>query len=103
MEGDKEIKEFVKGTYGELASEGSSCCLNYIDGVDLVKQAKYLGYSEEEIKGIPKEALMGLGCGNPLAFTDLKEGQRVDLLNMSVGLMKPGPVVKRVLFKKKNI
>lgn len=32
---------------------------------DINKLNKSLGYSEEDLKNIPKEAQMGLGCGNP--------------------------------------
>jgi SAM-dependent methyltransferase len=36
-----------------------------------------IGYSEEEIKSLPEEALLGLGCGNPVALASLKEGETV--------------------------
>lgn len=35
--------------------------------------AKAFGYSEEELVGIPKEANLGLSCGNPLALAGLRE------------------------------
>ena len=35
-------------------------------------------YGEEETDGLPEEALLAsLGCGNPLAVADLREGERV--------------------------
>jgi arsenite methyltransferase len=35
--------------------------------------AKSFGYSEEELSTIPKEANLGLSCGNPLAIASLRE------------------------------
>jgi len=36
-----------------------------------------LGYSPEELKSVPDEANLGLGCGNPTALASLKEGEVV--------------------------
>ena len=35
--------------------------------------AKAFGYSEEELASIPKEANLGLSCGNPIAIASIKE------------------------------
>ena len=35
--------------------------------------AKSFGYSEEELASIPKEANLGLSCGNPLAIASLRK------------------------------
>jgi arsenite methyltransferase len=35
--------------------------------------AKSFGYSEEELSTIPREANLGLSCGNPLATANLHE------------------------------
>lgn len=74
----EKIKEFVKDRYGELAKEGESkascsCC----GGKSLVEQAQAVGYSVKELKQIPQSAIMGLGCGNPVALASLKEGEKV--------------------------
>lgn len=85
MKGDKEIKNFVKDRYGEIASRGDSCCPSCCPA-DLAQQAKSMGYSEEEIGSLPEEALMGLGCGNPTALAELKEGETVLDLGSGGGL-----------------
>lgn len=36
-----------------------------------------MGYSEEEIRSIPAEAVYGLGCGNPTALADINSGETV--------------------------
>jgi len=71
---EKEIKSFVKSRYGKIAKTGASCCST---GASLLEQAKLIGYSAEDIKNIPEEANMGLGCGNPVALAGLKEGETV--------------------------
>jgi arsenite methyltransferase len=35
------------------------------------------GYRSDEIANIPQESVLGLGCGNPLRFADIREGERV--------------------------
>ncbi|KAF2837689.1 putative ubiE/COQ5 methyltransferase [Patellaria atrata CBS 101060] len=47
--------------------------------------AKSFGYSEEELKSIPKEANLGLSCGNPLATAALQEGEVVVDLGCGAG------------------
>jgi arsenite methyltransferase len=72
---EKRIKEFVKDRYGEIAKRektSCSCC-----GTSVLEQAKAIGYSLEELKKIPQSAVMGLGCGNPVALARLKKGQAV--------------------------
>jgi len=83
---EKDIGESIKSIYRELASDTRACCLRYAGGADQVEQARYLGYSEEEIRNIPKEAMMGLGCANPLAFPGIREGQRVLDLGSGAGM-----------------
>ncbi len=72
---DKKIKEFVKDRYGKIAKKKKttcSCC-----GTSVLEQAKAIGYSLEELKKIPESAIMGLGCGNPVALAKLRKGQTV--------------------------
>ncbi|KAF8626489.1 hypothetical protein AX17_006545 [Amanita inopinata Kibby_2008] len=39
--------------------------------------AEALGYTKEQLEGIPDGANMGLSCGNPVATASLKEGEHV--------------------------
>lgn len=74
---ERKIKEFVKGRYSKIATKEESYC-SCCSGVDLtLEQAKAAGYTLEDIKSIPEEAVFGLGCGNPTALAELKKGEIV--------------------------
>ena len=45
-----------------------------------------IGYAEEELRSVPEGANLGLGCGNPVAFASLKEGETVLDLGSGAGL-----------------
>lgn len=84
MEQEKKIKKYVKERYAKIASQGESCCPSCSS--DFVKQAHSIGYSIEELESVPKDAVMGLGCGNPTALAELKEGETVVDLGSGGGL-----------------
>jgi arsenite methyltransferase len=68
------IREMVKSRYGSIAKEkSSSCCATQTPEM----LARAAGYSDEELKQVPEDANMGLGCGNPLAYAELREGNVV--------------------------
>jgi SAM-dependent methyltransferase len=62
----------------ECCGTASSCCGT--DAVAFDSEAVFGGalYREGETDGLPEEAVLAsLGCGNPLAVADLREGERV--------------------------
>ncbi len=75
--GEKEIKKHVKQRYSKIArgEERSCSCCSTMDMT--MEQARKAGYSVEELKSIPEEAVFGLGCGNPTALAEIKEGETV--------------------------
>ncbi|KPK99780.1 MAG: arsenite S-adenosylmethyltransferase [candidate division Zixibacteria bacterium SM23_73_3] len=80
---DKEkTKKIVKEAYGNIAQRQKSCgCC----GPNTTEYAKSIGYSEEELKNIPEESNLALGCGNPTALAGLKEGEIVLDLGSGAG------------------
>ena len=80
---DKEkTKKVVKEAYGNIAQRQKSCgCC----GPDTAQYAKSIGYSEEELKSVPEESNLALGCGNPTALASLKEGEVVLDLGSGAG------------------
>ena len=65
-----EIKKEVKKRYGQFAERASSCCPDY--------SCCGLGYSIEEIKDLPLDiSEFSLGCGNPVALANIREGETV--------------------------
>lgn len=79
---DKEIKKIVREGYAEIAKKGSCCCSSSpasscCGAITPETLSKQIGYTEEDIKAVPEEAVLGLGCGNPVALASLKEGDTV--------------------------
>ena len=77
MENEK-VKEFVKKRYGEIAQSKQSCCCSSSccepSNRDITKE---IGYSEKDLENLPESAILGLGCGNPVAFANLRKGETV--------------------------
>ena len=59
-------------------SDSSSCCGTGSAALDTTDAFGGPLYSDGETDGLPAEAILAsLGCGNPLAVADLREGERV--------------------------
>ncbi|MCW3975534.1 MAG: arsenite S-adenosylmethyltransferase, partial [Candidatus Bathyarchaeota archaeon] len=71
----KKIKKVVRERYAVIANRDSSCCssVDSCCGNTEIAQdiSKNIGYTDEELKAIPKGANLGLGCGNPVALASL--------------------------------
>jgi arsenite methyltransferase len=83
----EDVKQTVKKAYSKIASESETCsCCSCNCGDQNATQviSKSIGYSDEEIKSIP-EANLGLGCGNPTALGNIKEGDVVLDLGSGAG------------------
>jgi SAM-dependent methyltransferase len=84
----KDVKKTVKKAYSKIATNSnSSCCqcgCGTLDEQTVKKLSKSIGYSEEEMNSVP-DANLGLGCGNPTAFSNIKEGDTVLDLGSGAG------------------
>jgi arsenite methyltransferase len=84
---EHEIKEMVRRKYAEIARQNQQgCCSRCGCGTSLLAQARFVGYSSEDLESIPEEAIMGLGCGNPVAFADVQPGEVVLDLGSGTGV-----------------
>ena len=109
---EKEIKKVVRNRYGSIARNSSSCCgpssanvnpsssccgpnptssssesscCRNINDASFSNLSKVVGYSDEEINSVPEGSNLGLGCGNPLAHSSIKEGDVVLDLGSGAG------------------
>ena len=80
---NQEIKDSIKKSYAKVAESscGCSCNCSQFSNEDL---AKSIGYSDNEINIVP-DANLGLGCGNPTALGEIKEGMTVLDLGSGAG------------------
>lgn len=85
----EEIKKVVREGYAKIAKQRSSCCVpanSCCGSTDLAQDiSKSIGYTEEELKAVPEDANLGLGCGNPVALVSLREGETVLDLGSGAG------------------
>jgi arsenite methyltransferase len=79
---NEEVKEIVKESYTKIAKgSGCSCC-----GAkkEQTRIAEEIGYSKKDIEKF-SEANLGLGCGNPVAMSEMKAGDVVLDLGSGAG------------------
>ena len=86
------IRESVRNHYGKIASgtsAGCQCCgseqTGTISGLTDDRIGRSIGYSDEQLKCVPKGANLGLGCGNPQAIAGLQPGETVLDLGSGAG------------------
>lgn len=82
------VRESVAKDYSRAVEKSSSadgCCCKSPAPKGVV--AKLAGYSDEELAALPQEAIVNsFGCGNPLAFLEVKQGEVVLDLGCGAGI-----------------
>ncbi len=87
----EQVKQNVKKGYAELVNRKTKksflpsffqCCDTKAFVEDVSKK---LGYSDEELKNVPQDANLGIGCGNPTALASIKKGETVLDLGSGAG------------------
>ena len=83
MKSNDKTKQIVKKYYSQIAGNAGGCCCPSCGCGG--KDTKSIGYSQEELE-FAGEANLGLGCGNPTALANIKEGDTVLDLGSGAGL-----------------
>ena len=95
MDKQLQLKKKIKEQYGKIALSGNteSCCMPSSDccsPTDVIispfTSSKEVGYESDKLNSIPESSVLGVGCGNPTRFADLKEGNIVVDLGSGAGI-----------------
>lgn len=84
------VKKSVVESYGKLAKASQQGLFSQLFGCctpsDQANQvAEIIGYSKEELSSVPEGSNLGVGCGNPSAFSKMQEGETVIDLGSGAG------------------
>jgi arsenite methyltransferase len=93
---EQQIKEKVKERYGKIALTGNSdcCCCSGISEEECASEntpspmqsVKTIGYDTKDIESIPQNSILGVGCGAPTKFADIRQGESVVDLGSGAGI-----------------
>jgi arsenite methyltransferase len=92
---EQQIKEKVKERYSKIALTGNSdCCCYSVSQEECASEnvpspmqsVKAIGYDAKDIESIPQNSILGVGCGAPTKFADIKQGETVVDLGSGAGI-----------------
>ncbi|MCI0417047.1 arsenite methyltransferase [bacterium] len=96
MKTEEQIREQVRERYTAAISipsgccgpsSASGCCGSSSNLIPAERVACSAGYSEAELQSLPQDAVVNsFGCGNPLAFSEVKAGQTVVDIGSGAGI-----------------
>src|SRR5919112_1776988 len=98
--GEQDIKNTIRKTYSKIAlqqdnigdSFSSSCCdpgcCSGREGTtnSPAQAAAVVGYETSELESVPEASILGVGCGAPVNFSDLRKGETVVDLGSGAGI-----------------
>lgn len=87
----EQLQKNVKSGYADIVKRSTKksflpnifqCC----DQKEIATEiGKKIGYSDEELKNVPEDANLGIGCGNPTALVSIKKGETILDLGSGAG------------------
>ena len=91
------LKSELKKNYGKIALEeniSNTCCspsqqetcCNDTTNTSKEQISSIVGYDTNDLKSIPEESILGLGCGAPLNFVDIQRGETIVDLGSGAGI-----------------
>src|SRR5215217_4334533 len=90
------LKKEIKKNYGKIALEGNvsnTCCSPSqqevccdINNTSKEQAFSFIDYNTNELKSIPEELTLGLGCGAPLNFANIHSGETIVDLGSGAGI-----------------
>jgi SAM-dependent methyltransferase len=86
------LKAKIKQRYGKIALTGNSdCCCTTQECCNTAEfnpklSSVAIGYDDKLLDSIPQSAILGVGCGAPLSYSDLKAGETVVDLGSGAGI-----------------
>lgn len=84
---DEQRKTVAEDYARVVQNPSSSCCCSPLPKVPKGVVAKLAGYTCEEVAALPAEAVVNsFGCGNPLAFSEVRPGDVVLDLGSGAGI-----------------
>jgi arsenite methyltransferase len=94
MQGQEQyIKQKVKERYGKIALTCNSecCCMpgeccNDSSQPSAIESMEHIGYDREDIDSIPEASVLGVGCGAPTKFAEIREGETIVDLGSGAGI-----------------
>jgi SAM-dependent methyltransferase len=88
---NEQIQKNVKSGYADIVKRSTKksflpnifqCCDPKAIATDIGKK---IGYSEDDLKNVPEDANLGIGCGNPTALASIKKGETILDLGSGAG------------------
>ncbi len=80
-------QEGIKKGYAQIVKgktkQGLFTCCEPDEGAKVIGQK--IGYSQQDLDQVPQDSNLGIGCGNPLAFTGVQNGMTVLDLGSGAG------------------
>jgi arsenite methyltransferase len=87
---NQDLKESIKKKYTQIAISGNvdCCCMPGECKSDKspITATKIIGYHQKDIRSIPQESILGVGCGAPINYANLKKGEVVVDLGSGAGI-----------------